>query len=74
MSSNRSNRVIVLIAGLLLSFAGASSPAAERPNILFIIADDQSPFDLKIYNPKSTLQTPNIDRLAARGMVFDGAH
>ena len=23
----------------------------KRPNILFIIADDQSPLDLKIYNP-----------------------
>jgi arylsulfatase A-like enzyme len=45
-----------------------------RPNILFIIADDQSPFDLQLYNPQSKLQTPNIDRLAAEGMVFDGAY
>ena len=30
-------------------------PAADKgPNILFIIADDQSPFDLKIYNPDSS--------------------
>ncbi len=48
--------------------------AAERPNILFIIVDDQSPFDLKLYNPDSELETPNIDRLAAEGMVFDGAY
>ncbi|MEM9481535.1 MAG: sulfatase-like hydrolase/transferase [Verrucomicrobiota bacterium] len=46
----------------------------ERPNILFIIVDDQSPFDLKIYNPESELHSPNIDRLAAEGMVFDGAY
>ena len=46
----------------------------QRPNILFIIADDQSPFDLKVYNPRSELQTPNIDRLAEGGMVFDSAH
>ena len=51
-----------------------SEAAGKRPNILFIIADDQSPFDLKVYNPRSQLQTPNIDRLAAKGMVFDGAH
>ncbi len=50
-------------------------PAVEkRPNILFIIADDQSPFDLKIYNPDSLLETPNLDALAAEGMVLDGAH
>ncbi len=48
--------------------------AAKRPNILFIIVDDQSPFDLKIYNPDSSMETPNIDRLAAEGMIFDGAH
>ncbi|MDP7254309.1 MAG: sulfatase-like hydrolase/transferase [Planctomycetota bacterium] len=46
----------------------------KRPNILFIIADDQSPLDLKIYNPKSSLETPVIDRLAAEGMTFDAAH
>ena len=50
------------------------TPAAERPNILFIIVDDQSPFDLKTYNPQSTLDAPRIERLAAEGMVFDGAH
>ncbi len=52
--------------------AHAADPV--RPNILFIIADDQSPFDLKLYNPASTLETPNIDRLAAQGMVFDRAY
>ncbi|MEX2381864.1 MAG: sulfatase-like hydrolase/transferase [Opitutales bacterium] len=52
-----------------------SSFAADKPpNILFILADDQSPFDLKAYDPNSPLQTPNIDRLAAAGMVFDGAY
>jgi choline-sulfatase len=42
--------------------------------LLFILVDDQSPFDLKVYDPKSPLETPNIDRLAAEGMVFDGAY
>ncbi len=54
--------------------AGQSSTSGKRPNILFIVVDDQSPFDLKIYNPASKLQTPNIDRLAAEGMTFDGAY
>ncbi len=53
---------------------GWGAPAAKRPNILFIIVDDQSPFDLKAYNPKSALQTPVIDRLAAQGMTLDGAY
>jgi arylsulfatase A-like enzyme len=45
-----------------------------RPNILFILVDDQSPFDLRVYDPNSSLETPHIDRLAAEGMVFDAAH
>jgi len=51
-----------------------SNAAEKRPNILFILVDDQSPFDLKMYNPQSPLQTPNLDKLAAQGMVFDGAY
>ncbi|WP_246114500.1 sulfatase-like hydrolase/transferase [Rubripirellula tenax] len=47
---------------------------AKRPNILYILADDQSPFDLKIYDPESTLDTPVLDRLAAEGLVIEGAH
>ena len=48
--------------------------ADNRPNILFILADDQSPFDLKAYNPKSDLDTPHIDRLAREGTIIDGAY
>jgi len=61
-----------------LAAAGRPGAAAKsrpaRPNILFIIADDQSPLDLKAYNPASKLRTPNIDRLAAGGMTFTGAY
>ncbi|MEM6916682.1 MAG: sulfatase-like hydrolase/transferase [Verrucomicrobiota bacterium] len=46
----------------------------KRPNILFILVDDQSPLDLKIYNERSILDTPNIDRLAAEGVIIDGAY
>lgn len=62
------------IVSWLIFLLGTSALAADRPNILFILVDDQSPFDLRIYNPKSALETPNIDRLAREGMVFDGAY
>ena len=68
-----------VLAGLLAGLAfcapvAARAAAAKRPNILFILVDDQSPFDFKFYNPKSPLQSPTIDRLAAQGMVLDGAY
>ena len=57
---------------LLMPVAMADQP--KRPNILFVLVDDQSPFDLKIYDPKSKLETPTLDRLASQGMTFDGAY
>jgi choline-sulfatase len=54
--------------------ATSRPPTIRRPNILFIIVDDQSPFDLKCYNPASTIETPVIERLATTGMVFDAAY
>ena len=62
-----------LLTLVMLSLV-VSAVADKRPNILFILVDDQSPFDLKLYNPKSTLDTPNLDKLAAQGVVFDGAY
>jgi len=67
------------VGGLALSLPGCgmlsqNGSNAKRPNILFILADDQSPFDLKMYNKDSILDTPVLDELAAEGMVFDGAY
>ena len=61
----------------LLSFLGAlfsfaSVDAADRPNILFIAVDDMRP-ELGCYGNK-IVKTPNIDRIAARGMVFNHAY
>ncbi len=60
----------------IISICQVSQATAEprRPNILFIIVDDQSPLDLQVYEPKSQLQTPHIDRLAREGMVLDAAY
>ena len=65
-----------LIAGVacLMFAATLFAEDAKRPNILFVLVDDQSPFDLKVYNPSSTLDSPVIDQLAVEGMVIDGAY
>ena len=62
---------LTFVLNTLLLLSGV---AEKKPNFLFIIVDDQSPLDLKVYNPRSILDTPNIDRLAEEGMVVDGAH
>ncbi len=44
--------------------------SAEKPNIIFILADDLGRMDVGCYNPKTFYETPNIDSLARRGMRF----
>uniref|UniRef100_UPI00389A335A sulfatase-like hydrolase/transferase n=1 Tax=Candidatus Seribacter sulfatis TaxID=3381756 RepID=UPI00389A335A len=66
--------MIKIYSILLCIFLILRVSAEKKPNFLFIIVDDQSPLDLKIYNPRSILDTPNIDRLAKQGMVLDGAY
>lgn len=63
-----------LFLSLLLLATIVPAVPAPRPNFLFIIVDDQSPFDLKCYEPAATLQSPRIDALAEQGMVIDAAH
>ena len=45
----------------------------KRPNILFIMADPLAASALAAYG-QALVKTPNLDRLAARGTVFDNAH
>lgn len=61
----------VLLLSLLLAPCSLLS-AAERPNILFIASDDMRP-QLGCYGD-TTVKSPNIDRLAARGMVFERSY
>ncbi|MBI1247705.1 sulfatase-like hydrolase/transferase [bacterium] len=62
-----------LITGLfLLIFVAGSSYAADRPNVLFIAVDDLRP-ELGCYG-KPHIVSPNIDRLASQGTVFERAY
>ena len=45
----------------------------ERPNIIFILADDMGYGDLSCYG-NQYIKTPNIDRLAATGTSFTQAY
>ena len=51
----------------------ADDNGAQRPNILFIESDQHSPNVLGCYG-ESTVMTPNLDALAARGTVFTNAY
>ena len=62
--------------GTVAAAAVISNPplaAAQRPNILFILADDLGWGDLSCYG-RPDYQTPNLDKLAASGMRFTNAY
>jgi len=53
----------------------APADATEQPNILFIFSDDHAPHAIGAYNGwlKEVDPTPNIDKLAKQGMLFENS-
>ncbi len=51
-----------------------SAESAERPSIVFILADDMGSGDIQTLNPQSQIPTPHLNKLAHSGMVFRDAH
>lgn len=61
-----------LLGALVLLFLAAAAVAAERPNILLIISDDQRADTIAgLGNPN--IATPNLDRLVREGTTFTRA-
>lgn len=58
---------------VLLALIGNLAFAADRPNVLFIAVDDLNDFP-SFTGCYPSAKTPNMDRLAKRGMVFTAAH
>lgn len=57
------------LAALSLALISSSGLAAERPNLIWIMADDLGYGDLGCYGQK-VITTPNLDRMAKEGMKF----
>ncbi len=67
-------RAILLLGVSLIGAIASPTLAADaaRPNILFIFSDDHAYQALSAYNdPRKLLDTPNMDRLARDGMLFN---
>ncbi|OJW22047.1 MAG: hypothetical protein BGO49_14835 [Planctomycetales bacterium 71-10] len=64
-------RTLAALAALALAIPAAR--AADRPNVVFILADDLGVNDLGCYGRKDQ-PTPRLDALAARGARFTSAY
>lgn len=69
-------RILMPAIGVLLLLSFASAPvAADRPNIVIILADDLGYGSLNSYGAdEAHIRTPNIDRLAKEGRRFTDAN
>ena len=59
------------LAFVVLGATGRLGRAAERPNILLIVSEDNGP-ELGCYGDPYA-RTPNLDRLASKGVLFENA-
>ncbi|MDR2757442.1 MAG: arylsulfatase [Planctomycetaceae bacterium] len=59
--------ILLFLFGMICCFS--FTEAADKPNIIFILADDIGIGDVGCYGQKK-IQTPNIDRLAREGIRF----
>jgi arylsulfatase A-like enzyme len=63
------------ILALFLVTCGLAAQAADKPNIIVILADDMGVGDVKLLGgATSKIPTPHIDQLARDGMRFTDAH
>jgi len=58
------------MSAMMLIFLGTAAQAAERPNIVLVMADDQGWGDMS-YTGHPVIKTPNFDEAAATGLRFD---
>ncbi|MBT4263974.1 MAG: sulfatase-like hydrolase/transferase, partial [Deltaproteobacteria bacterium] len=65
-------KIIAMLTLAALAIAGqlsAAEGAAEKPNVMFIFADDQTYESIGAYG-QLNIKTPNLDRLVNRGVSF----
>lgn len=78
----KKNIVFIIILSVSLSACKMfdNQKKASKPNFLFILTDDEHRSDFNFLpegideNGKKMNLTPNIDKLASEGMIFDGIH
>ena len=65
-------KILLSLLTLCLSAWVATATAAERPNIILFLIDDQNPSSIAAFGGET--YTPNLDRMAEEGMKFTRAY
>ena len=62
------------VALLFAGFCLLPNCLAEKPNVVFILADDLGVMDVGAFNPQTFYETPHLNRLAQEGKRFTTAY
>ncbi len=65
---------VVLWSLLPAMLTGRVNATESKPNVIFILADDLGFSDTTLFGTTTFYRTPNIERLAERGMLFSRAY
>ncbi|MBN1341658.1 MAG: sulfatase [Phycisphaerae bacterium] len=65
--------IAVVLFSTTVTLAAAAPSQAKRPNVIFFLVDDLGWMDSTVYGSRY-YETPNVERLAARGMMFTDAY
>jgi arylsulfatase A-like enzyme len=69
------SQLLLLIVAAVVVITGVDVYAAEKPNVVFILADDLGIGDVECFGgDRCQIPTPNYDRLAREGVKFTDAH
>ena len=70
------NRTLLIALGILVGVDASASERPEKPNVVIIYTDDLGWQDVKCYDidAPSPYETPHIDALAKRGVMFWNAY
>ena len=63
----------LLFAMLVMTGVTGAGEARQKRDVLFIAIDDMNDW-VSLLDPESPIRTPNLERLAGRGMLFTRAY
>ena len=72
--ANRLRFYLLALWACTLGYVDVQSMAADKPNVILVMADDLGIGDISPTNPKCKIATPRLQQLADDGMTFLDAH
>ena len=66
--------IVILCCVTTATISCSKEQTLQKPNVIYILADDMGYGDVSALNPEGKINTPGIDKMVAEGMYFSDAH